>query len=81
MTGDVPKSPLNRQARENLREPGSAATVHTLLGPSFRGYDRSGTMKNETRSNALAMAPPMKQVRSNQKNGGTDPTLQLHASG
>ena len=27
---------------ESLREPGSAATVHTLMGPSFRGLDRLG---------------------------------------
>ena len=81
MTGDVPKSPLNRQARENLREPGSAATVHTLMGPSFRGYERSGTMKNEARSNGQTMVSPMKQVRSNQRNGGTDHSLQLYASG
>ena len=54
MTGGVPRSPLDRQAHENLREPGSAATVHTLTGPSFRAYDRSGTLKHEgTKVNTL----------------------------
>ena len=48
------QSTSNRHARDNPREPGSAATVQTLMGPSFRGYDRSGTMNHEKKSNALS---------------------------
>lgn len=33
------------QLYEKLKEPGSAATVQTLMGPSFRGFDHQALTK------------------------------------
>ena len=44
---------------EQLREPGSAATVHTLMAPSFRGLDGLGA--KQPRSH-LKEVPPIEKL-------------------